>query len=103
MLAPMMSALLVGTVTAVGVLAVPVYAVAAELPLPGVAHVHHHRAVPYCGPCGCLHVSYVYHRELRSTYGLSFDPRNFDQTEPYYHFGATRAYPRYWVVADPVQ
>jgi hypothetical protein len=103
MLAPMMSALLVGTVTAVGVLAVPVSAVAAELPLPGVGHVHHHRAAPYCGPCGCLHVGYVYHRELRSTYGLSFDPRNFDQTEPYYHFGATRAYPRYWVVADPVQ
>jgi hypothetical protein len=103
MLAPMMSALLVGTVTAVGVLAVPVSAVAAELPLPGVAHVHHHRAAPYCGPCGCLHVSYAYHRELRSTYGLSFDPRNFDQTEPYYHLGATRAYPRYWVVADPVQ
>jgi hypothetical protein len=103
MLAPMMSALLVGTVTAVGVLAVPVSAVAAELSLPGVAHVRHHRAAPYCGPCGCLHVSYVYHRELRSTYGLSFDPRNFDQTEPYYHFGAVRAYPRYWVVADPVQ
>ena len=103
MLAPMMSALLVGTVTAVGVLAVPVSAVAAELPLPGVAHVHHHRAAPYCGPCGCLHVSYVYHRELRSTYGLSFDPRNFDQTEPYYHLGATRAYPRFSVDADPWQ
>jgi len=53
-------------------------------------------------PCGCLHVSYVFHRELRSTYGLSFDPRNFDQTRPYYYFGALRAYPRYWI-AEPLQ
>ena len=103
MSAPMMSALLVGMVTTAGVLAVPVSAVAAELLPPAVAHVHHHRAAPYCGPCGCLHVSYIYHRELRSTYGLSFDPRNFDQTEPYYHFGPVRAYPRYWVDADPVE
>jgi hypothetical protein len=103
MSAPMMSALLVGIVTAAGVLPVPVSAVAAELVPPAVARVHHHRAAPYCGACGCLHVSYVYHRELRSTYGLSFDPRNFDQTEPYYHFGPVRAYPRYWVDADPVE
>jgi hypothetical protein len=103
MSAPMMSALLVGMVTATGVLAVPVSAVAAELLPSAVARVHHHRAAPYCGPCGCLHVSYVYHRELRSTYGLSFDPRNFDQTEPYYHFGPVRAHPRYWVNADPVE
>jgi hypothetical protein len=100
---PMMSALLLGMITTVGVLAIPVSAVAAELPPPGVVHVDHHRAVPYCGPCGCLQVSYVYHRELRSTYGLSFDPRNFDQTQPYYHFGSVRAYPRYWVYADPMQ
>lgn len=50
----------------------------------------------WCGPCGCLHVGYAYHRELRSTYGLNFDPRNFDQTQPYYFFGPVRAYPRYW-------
>ena len=68
-----------------------------------VAHVRHHYGAPCCGPCGCLHVGYVYHRELRSTYGLSFDPRNFDQTQPYYHFGPVRAYPRYWVYADPVR
>src|SRR6516165_5056613 len=68
-----------------------------------VAHVRHHYGAPCCGPCGCLHISYVYHRELRSTYGLSFDPRNFDQTEPYYHFGRVRAYPRYWVDAEPVE
>jgi hypothetical protein len=48
-----------------------------------------------CGPCGCLQVGYVLHRELRSTYGAGFDPRNFDQTEPYYYFGRMRSYPRY--------
>jgi hypothetical protein len=49
-----------------------------------------------CGPCGCLQVTYDYHRELRSTYGIAFDPRNFDQTQPYYYFGPVRAYPRFW-------
>ena len=49
-----------------------------------------------CGPCGCVQVTYDYHRELRSTYGLAFDPRNFDQTQPYYYFGPVRAYPRFW-------
>lgn len=49
-----------------------------------------------CGPCGCVQVTYDYHRELRSTYGLAFDPRNFDQTQPYYYFGPVRAWPRYW-------
>jgi hypothetical protein len=48
-----------------------------------------------CGPCGCP-VTYVYHRELRSTYGIAFDPRNFDTTEPYYYYGPVRAWPRYW-------
>ena len=100
---PMISALVVGMVTAAGVPAVPVSAVAAELLPPAVAHVRHHHATLCCGSCGCLHVGYVYHRELRSTYGLSFDPRNFNQTEPYYHFGRVRAYPRYWVGAEPVQ
>jgi hypothetical protein len=47
-----------------------------------------------CGPCGC--VSYVRHRELRSTYGLRFDQRNFDQTEPYHYYGRMRTYARYW-------
>jgi hypothetical protein len=83
---------------AAGVAALPVSAAAAELLPPAVAHVRHHYSAPCCGPCGCLHVSYVYHRELRSTY----DPRNFDQTEPYYHFGRVQAYPRYWVDAEPV-
>jgi hypothetical protein len=100
---PTISALVAGMVTVAGVRAVPVSAVAAELLPPAVTHVRHHHATLCCGSCGCLHVSYVYHRELRSTYGLNFDPRNFDQTEPYYHFGRARAYPRYWVDADPVQ
>jgi hypothetical protein len=55
----------------------------------------------YCGCCGCLGVTYDYHRELRSTYGTKFDPRNFDQTEPYYYFGRVRAYPRFWVAPGP--
>ncbi len=56
-----------------------------------------------CGPCGCLHVTYEYHRELRSTYGLAFDPRNFDQTQPYYYFGPVRAYPQFWCDVQNVQ
>jgi hypothetical protein len=49
-----------------------------------------------CDRCGCLGVSYARHRELRSTYGLRVDPRNFDQTEPHYRFGRMRTYARYW-------
>ena len=52
---------------------------------------------PRCGPCGCLGVAYVYHRSLESTYGVDFDPRNYDQTVPHYYFGRVRAYPRYFV------
>jgi hypothetical protein len=100
---PTISAFVAGIVAAAALPAVPVTAVTAELLPPAVAHVRQRHAAPCCGPCGCLHVSHVYHKELRSTYGLSFDPRNFDQTEPYYHFGPVRAYPRYWVDADPVQ
>jgi hypothetical protein len=100
---PMISALVVGMATAAGVAPVPVSAVAAELLPPAVTHVRHHHAAPWCGPCNCLHVSYVYHRELRTTYGTGFDPRNFDQTEPHYYFGRVHAYPRYWVAAEPVQ
>jgi hypothetical protein len=98
---PKVSALFAGVVAAVGVLATPIAANTAEMLLPAAPHVRHHYAAICRGPCGCLHVSYVYHKELRSTYGLSFDPRNFDQTQPSYHFGPRRAYPRYWV--DPVQ
>lgn len=55
-----------------------------------------------CGPCGCLGVTYVHHRELRSTYGLSYDPRNYDTTQPHYYFGPMKAYPRYFVDGVPI-
>jgi hypothetical protein len=53
-----------------------------------------------CGPCGCLRVTFDYHRELGSTYGSGFDPRNYDETEPHYYFGPVRAYPRYTTDGD---
>jgi hypothetical protein len=56
----------------------------------------YHPAELSCGCCGCLHVTYDYHRVLHSTYGTHFDPRNYDQTEPHYYFGRVRAYPQYW-------
>jgi len=74
-------------------------AVAAELPLPA-ARSAARRA--YCGPCGCLQVTHVYHPELRSTYGLNFDPRNYDQTRPHFYLGRVRAYPRYFTENCPV-
>jgi hypothetical protein len=107
---PMIPALVLGTVCTAGMAAASVSAVAAELLPPTVAHVSHQPIAAWYGPCGCLHVScgclhvsYVFHRKLRYTYGLRFDPRNFDQTEPYYRFGPLRAYPRYWVSAAPLQ
>jgi hypothetical protein len=98
---PSISALAVGMATAAGVLTVTSSAGATELQFP--VTVRHQHAASWCGPCGCLHVSYDHHRELRSTYGVSFDPRNFDQTQPYYFLGPVRAYPRYWVEVDPRQ
>ena len=100
---PMISALVVGLAVAACVTS-PTSTAAAELtlsaPISQVRHVH----VPSrCGPCGCLHVSYVYHRELRPTYGTGFDPRNFDETQPHYHYGPVRAHARYWVEAEPIQ
>jgi hypothetical protein len=80
------------------VLALPCSLGAAELLAPPQAA----RAEPNCGPCGCLSVAYVYHRDLRSTYGLGFDPRNYDTTQPHYYFGAMHAYPRYFVDGQPV-
>jgi hypothetical protein len=56
-----------------------------------------------CGPCGCLQVTFVYHRQLLSTYGTGFDPRNYDTTQPHYYFSRTvHAYPRYSVDGVPV-
>jgi hypothetical protein len=69
---------------------------AAERDVPRRVAERHRPPEPYCGCCGCLYVTYDYHRELRSTYGTKIDPRNFDQTEPYYHFGRVRAYPQFW-------
>lgn len=94
MLKPIIPTLAAAILTAAGISGMPVSGAAADLPV-----VHGQR----CGPCGCLHVSFVRHRELESTYGLNFDPRDFDQTEPFYYLGRVRAYPRYWVDADSAQ
>ena len=96
---PVISAFLVGILAAAVVPVMVSSATAADLPVPP----HRSAGAHWCGPCGCLHVSYVHHRELRSTYGIGFDPRNYDGTEPHYFFGPMRAYPRYWVAADSVQ
>ena len=95
---PIVSVCIVAVLAIADLAAVPVSASAADLLYP-----RHHNLAVGCGPCGCLHVSYVYHRELQSTYGLGFDPRDFDQTEPYYYLGRMRAYPRYWLDAGPAQ
>lgn len=50
-----------------------------------------------CGPCGCLEITQVYHPDIRSTYGLGYDPRNYDATQPHFYLGRVRAYPRYSV------
>lgn len=92
------SMLALGGVAVALVLASPAPLKAAELVVPHGAYVR----PAYCGPCGCLTVRYVYHRQLETTYGASFDPRNFDTTEPYYYFGPVRRYPRYFVNGVPV-
>lgn len=97
----LISALAAGIVIIAGIPAVVKPVQAADLLRP-VAHVRAHHATIDCGPCGCLHLTYVYHRELQSTYGIGFDPRSFDQTEPYYYWGRVRAFPRFWVDADPM-
>ena len=90
-------ALLVGIAIAAGAAGMPSFARAADLQVVGPAHY----ATRWCGCCGCLHESYVRHRELRTTYGIGFDPRNYDTQEPHYYFGPVRSYPRYWVSAGP--
>ena len=78
------AALSLGLAMAAAVMALSGPLGAAEL---GVrTHVVHPRVrTVYCGPCGCLGVAYELHRELRSTYGLGFDPRNYDTTQPRYY------------------
>jgi hypothetical protein len=66
-------------------------------PLPG----YHHRVFHYKDSCGCLHLTYHYHRELRFTYGAFSDPRSFDTQEPYFYYGPVKAYPEYFVEVYP--
>jgi hypothetical protein len=96
------SILALGGVLGALVLATPVTLRAADLSVQEGASQARNPTTVYCGTCGCLQVAYVHHRELRSTYGLAFDPRNDDQTEPQYYFGRVRAYPRYFVDDVPV-
>jgi hypothetical protein len=92
------------TLAIAGILAllVPISSVtgAAELSAPPVGRVT--EAPADCGPCGCLQVTYVYHAQMQSTYGLGFDPRNYDQTEPHFYLGPIRPYPHYFVDGMPV-
>ncbi len=93
------------TTTAIAIGAMGAIAVsAAELAIPGgAAHWHHHWHVA-CWDCCCLHVRYVRHRQVESTYGTGYDPRNYDQTEPHFYLGRSRTYARYWVeILPPVQ
>jgi hypothetical protein len=87
--------LVTATAAVLGIAMLPTLSGAADRDLPRAAKAERYRTL-YCGCCGCLNVSYDYHRELRSTYGTGFDPRNYDQTEPHYYFGRVRAYPQYW-------
>jgi hypothetical protein len=89
---PTMVALAVGIAAATAT-GMSVRANAADL-MPSAPVAQH---AQWCGPCGCLRVSYDHHREMRMTYGTGYDPRNFDTTEPYYYFGRVRAYPQFWV------
>ncbi|HTV28343.1 MAG TPA: hypothetical protein VMF32_11225 [Xanthobacteraceae bacterium] len=84
-------------------LVLPRPVMAADYGVRGVrTHIVHSRVrTLYCGPCGCLGVTYVYHRVLETTYGLGFDPRNYDTTEPHFYFGPMRAWPRYLVDGRP--
>ena len=70
--------LALGGIVGAIVLASPCSLGAAELLAPAQAA----QAYPNCGPCGCMSVTYVHHRDMQSTYGLGFDPRNYDTTEP---------------------
>lgn len=95
------SLLALGGVIAALVLASPGPLKAAELPVR--THGAYVRTSPYCGRCGCLTVGYVYHRQLETTYGTSFDPRNYDTTEPHYYFGPVRRFPRYFADGVPTR
>jgi hypothetical protein len=74
---------------ATGLLAGSARAAELGVPGPGVQAAE-------CWPCGPCHVFYTYHPELRTTYGVGFDPRNYDTTEPHFYYGPVRAWPHYW-------
>ena len=94
------SRIAVAIAVAIAGLVLPGLVRAAELPVRArIGHPRIHTL--YCGPCGCLGVAYVYHREIRSTYGLGFDPRNYDTTQPHFYLGRMRAWPRYFVRGGP--
>ena len=93
-------AFLGGAVFAFGSFVTSMPSVAADMAVPGPAV---ERQAAACGPCGCLNVTWTHHRVLESTYGLNFDPRNFDQTEPYYVYGPVRAYPQFWCEVGSAQ
>jgi hypothetical protein len=50
---------------------------------------HKARSQWRCVACGCIREGR--RSELQSTYGLNYDPRNFDTTEPYFFYNGTRA------------
>src|SRR5262245_53123464 len=92
-----LSVLMLGIAIAVGAMGLSSFARAADLQVVGPAPY----ATRWCGCCGCLQASHVRHRELRTTYGIGLDPRNYDTQEPHYYFGPMRSHPRYWVSAGP--
>jgi len=92
------TAVAMGILAAVGVVLGADMTVAADLAVPAKSA----QAARWCGRCGCLRVTYVHHREMLTTYGVGFDPRNDDSQEPHHFYGAVRAYPRYSVAADGV-
>ena len=94
--------LAVGGIVGTIMLTLPSAPSATELRTPSGPH-YGIGAPLYCGPCGCLRVFYTYHPELRSTYGLDFDPRNYDTTEPHFYLGRVGAYPQYYVDGWPVR
>jgi hypothetical protein len=77
-------------------LAVPVLPLQAADQAPIVRSGQVYERPVYCGPCGCVYVTYDRHRQLRSTYGVGFDPRNYDETQPHYYFGPLHSYAHYW-------
>jgi hypothetical protein len=91
---PVVSFFVTGILAAAGLAAVSLSAPAADMPLKAASTAER------CGPCGCVQITYDYHRELRTTYGTAFDPRNFDQTQPHFYFGPVRRYAQYWTDAN---